>query len=283
VEVVAHRGASAEAPEHTLAAYRQAISSGVDAVECDVRLTRDGVLVCVHDRRIDRTSSGRGVVSTLTLTDLEEFHFRARGTSRRMAPVDLEGDLVDEESGRVLTVNRLLEYVTSTPGQVRLAIETKHPTRYGRRVELALIEALRHFGLMAGGRPAQWSGRSAVRVMSFSPLALRRLQALAPELPTVQLVRRVPPRGGIAPPTHAAGVGVPISLLRRQPGCVTRLQSAGKEVHVYTVNDDRDIDLVLSLGVDAVITDRPVEVLTRLGRSNPDQAQPPSGHEPRKP
>jgi glycerophosphoryl diester phosphodiesterase len=54
-----------------LAAYRQAVSSGVDAVECDVRLTLDGVLVCVHDRRIHRTSSGRGVASTLTLTDLE--------------------------------------------------------------------------------------------------------------------------------------------------------------------------------------------------------------------
>jgi len=55
VEVVAHRGVSAEAPEHTLAAYRQALALGADAVECDVRMTRDGVLVCVHDRRINRT------------------------------------------------------------------------------------------------------------------------------------------------------------------------------------------------------------------------------------
>ena len=73
---------------------------------------------------------------------------------------------------------------------------------------------------------------------------------------------------------------MPIALLRRHPGYVTRAQSAGKQVHVYTVNDDRDIDLVLSLGVDAVITDRPGEVLARLGRSPPHEAQPPSGHAP---
>ena len=63
-EVVAHRGSSADVPEHTLAAYEQAVADGADALECDVRLTADGHLVCVHDRRIDRTSDGRGIVST---------------------------------------------------------------------------------------------------------------------------------------------------------------------------------------------------------------------------
>ena len=58
--VVAHRGASSARPEHTLAAYDVALKQGADGVECDVRLTRDGHLVCVHDRRLDRTSTGRG-------------------------------------------------------------------------------------------------------------------------------------------------------------------------------------------------------------------------------
>ncbi len=65
--VVAHRGASASRPEHTLAAYDLALREGADGVECDVRLTRDGHLVCVHDRKLDRTSSGAGLVSTMTL------------------------------------------------------------------------------------------------------------------------------------------------------------------------------------------------------------------------
>ncbi len=69
--VVAHRGASAARPEHTLAAYELALEEGADGLECDVRLTRDGHLVCVHDRKVDRTSSGTGgIVSEMTLDSL---------------------------------------------------------------------------------------------------------------------------------------------------------------------------------------------------------------------
>ncbi|MCB0902106.1 MAG: glycerophosphodiester phosphodiesterase, partial [Actinobacteria bacterium] len=68
--VVAHRGSSKVHPEHTFAGYEQAIAEGADLLECDVRLTADGHLVCVHDRRIDRTSDGRGVVSAKTLDQL---------------------------------------------------------------------------------------------------------------------------------------------------------------------------------------------------------------------
>src|ERR687890_2755609 len=70
--VIAHRGSSAARAEHTLGAYLKALDDGADGLECDVRLTRDGHLVCVHDRRIDRTSNGRGVLSTLELAELTE-------------------------------------------------------------------------------------------------------------------------------------------------------------------------------------------------------------------
>src|SRR6202048_5393197 len=70
--VVAHRGASAERPEHTLAAYELALKEGTDGVECDVRLTRDGHLVCVHDRRLDRASTGGGLVRMMRVGELRE-------------------------------------------------------------------------------------------------------------------------------------------------------------------------------------------------------------------
>src|SRR6478735_2983144 len=81
--VVAHRGASAERPEHTLAAYELALREGADGVECDVRLTRDGHLVCVHDRRVDRTSTGTGLVSELTLAELRRLDWGAWHSSAR--------------------------------------------------------------------------------------------------------------------------------------------------------------------------------------------------------
>src|SRR5690242_16503747 len=71
-QVVAHRGASRVRAEHTLGAYVQAIEDGADALECDVRLTADGHLVCVHDRRVDRTTNARGAVSTMRLEQLSD-------------------------------------------------------------------------------------------------------------------------------------------------------------------------------------------------------------------
>jgi glycerophosphoryl diester phosphodiesterase len=273
-QVVAHRGATAEAPEHTLAAYRRAAEIGADAVECDVRMTRDGVLVCVHDRQISTTSNGRGVVSALHLDELEQFHFgaRKRGVRSRWGGDEITAvsDEPDVESGLVLTLDRLLEYITATPGTVRLAIETKHPTRHARKVEEALVECLERFGLIREGTPVEWAGRPAVRMMSFSQLAVRRMADLAPGVPTVQLLgKRLRPLRRELLTGSATAVGPSIALLRSDPEFVADAHAAGKEVHVWTVNRPSDMDLARNLGADVIITDHPRELLRRLGRDAP--------------
>jgi glycerophosphoryl diester phosphodiesterase len=270
-EVVAHRGATAEAPEHTLAAYRRAAEIGADAVECDVRMTRDGVLVCVHDRKIKHTSNGRGVVSALHLDELEQFHFGVRRTTPRSRwagdEITAVTDEPDVESGLVLTLERLLDYITATPGTVRLAIETKHPTRHARKVEEALVGCLERFGLIRDGSPVEWAGKPAVRMMSFSQLAVRRMADLAPGVPTVQLIgKRLRPVRRELLSGGATAVGPGISLIRADPEYVAAAHAAGKEVHVWTVNSAADMDLVRDLGVDAVVTDHPDALLSRLGR-----------------
>ena len=98
--VIAHRGASDEEPEHTLRAYRKAFHYGADGVECDVRLTADHHLVCVHDRRVNRTSNGAGVVSALELATLEEFDWASWKLARR--PGDTESPESDPERGHLL-------------------------------------------------------------------------------------------------------------------------------------------------------------------------------------
>jgi len=256
-QVVAHRGASDDAAEHTLAAYRRAITSGADAVECDVRLTRDGVLVCVHDRRVDRTSDGRGVVSTLELADLAELDFSSWHPSRVEAP-DLE---TGADDGRVLTLERLLEMVADCGRWIEVAIETKHPTRYAGLVELTLVDLLARFGL---DQPDA-DGRSAVRVMSFASSSLRRVRGLAPAVPTVYLMERVPLRlrDGV-PPGPADAVGPSLRALRALPSYVERAHENGVPVHVWTVDDPADVDYVVGLGVDVVITNRPAAVRQQL-------------------
>ncbi len=271
-EVVAHRGATSEAPEHTLAAYRHAAEIGADAVECDVRMTRDGVLVCVHDRRISSTSNGRGVVSALQLEELEQFQFGPRRPAKRVPWADDEitsvTDEPDVENGLVLTLERLLEYITASPGTVRLAIETKHPTRHAGKVEEALVELLRRYGLLGSRGPVEWAGKPAVRMMSFSQLAVRRMHDLAPGVPTVQLIgKRLRPVRRELLTGSATAVGPGVSILRSDPEFVADAQAAGKEVHVWTINRPEDMELAHELGIDVAITDHPAELLRRLGRT----------------
>ncbi|MCX5255995.1 glycerophosphodiester phosphodiesterase [Streptomyces canus] len=267
IQVVAHRGASEDAPEHTLAAYRKAIEDGADALECDVRLTADGHLVCVHDRRVNRTSNGRGAVSALELADLATLDFGSRKTREFWRTRDEEPDWVyrpeDREDTSVLTLERLLELVADAGRRVEMAIETKHPTRWAGQVEERLLVLLKRFGLDAPASAAE----SPIRVMSFSARSLHRVRAASPTLPTVYLLQFVSPRlrDGRLP----AGVGIAgpsIRILRNHPGYIERLKRAGHQVHVWTVNEPEDVDLCVELGVDAIITNRPRAVLDRLGR-----------------
>ena len=263
--VVAHRGASAVEPEHTLAAYVEAIEAGADGLECDVRLTADGHLVCVHDRTVDRTSNGSGLVSTLELTELEGLDW---GSWKKLAHA--AGDQPDHpdvveggDRAHLLTLKKLLSLVADCGRRVEVVVETKHPTRYGGLVERTLVETLEHFG-WADPTPDR---PSPVRVMSFSILAMRRMRQLAPAIPRVFLMDRMPlpyrdgslPRG-----VMAAGIGV--RILRAHPGYVERAHAQGHEVHVWTVDKAADVQRCLDTGVDVIITNRPADVLARLGR-----------------
>jgi glycerophosphoryl diester phosphodiesterase len=253
--VFAHRGGADALPEHTLGAYLRAIEDGADGVECDVRLTRDGHLVCVHDRRLDRTSNGRGLVSTKTLAELDRLDF---GSWHPSYPDDDEPlpDLT-----RLLTLDRLLEALRECGRPVRLLIETKHPSRYGAEVERRLIALLRRHGL-AEPRP---DSLVQVTVMSFAALALRRIRTETPDIPTVYLLEILPPgvgRGRLPFGARIAGPGV--GLVRSRPGLLRAIKAAGHQAYVWTVNAEDDVKMVLDQQVDGVITDRPKYVLDQL-------------------
>lgn len=275
VQVVAHRGASDEHAEHTLVAYKQAIDDGADVLECDVRLTRDGVLICVHDRRVDRTSDGRGVVSTLELAELHDLDFGSwRSEDVLHDPVTMaDWEAPDQDRSGVLTLERLIEHVQDGEQPVRLAIETKHPTRYAGLVEQALVDLLARFGLDRPDADGIWP----VRVMSFAPSSLRRIHQWAPGVPTLLLFRRVPLRfrDGTLPPRVGAA-GPSIEIVRAHPDFVGRVHDHDREVHVWTVDEAADVELCLDLGVDAIITNRPRQVRRHLARRDPPAVSPPA-------
>jgi glycerophosphoryl diester phosphodiesterase len=253
-QVIAHRGSSAARAEHTLGAYVQALDDGAEALEADVRLTADGHLVCVHDRRIDRTTNARGVVSTLTLDELNDVD--AGSWKTPWADLDDEGAELDLEHNRVLTLRRLLEVVRDYDREVEVAIETKHPTRYAGLVERRLVDVLEEFAWTGAGAP--------VRVMSFSGVALTRVQRLAPELEVVLIIEGTSWQvtRGILRPGWIAGPAV--KELRQHPKLAGRLRKRGHRIHAWVVNTAEDLELCLSLNVEAVMTDRPDHILELL-------------------
>lgn len=234
--IVAHRGASAACPEHTAAAYELALAEGADGLECDVRLTRDGHLVCVHDRTVDRTSSGTGVVSEMTLAQLSELDFGDNGEP-------------------LLTLTELITLAldhTSRP--TKLFIETKHPVRYGGLVESKLLAELARFGLAAPPSAAH----SRAVVMSFSAAAVWRIRRSAPLLPTVLLGETSRYLGGGAATTvGATAIGPSIRTLHEHPDLVDRAAAAGRATYCWTVDDRDDVDLCRELGVGWLATNHP--------------------------
>jgi glycerophosphoryl diester phosphodiesterase len=263
--VVAHRGATDTQAEHTLGAYVRALDEGAEGLECDVRLTADGHLVCVHDRRVDRTTNARGVVSTMTLAELNELD--AGSWKHPWADLDDEAVEIDQEYNRVLTLRRLCEVVRDYERPLQLAIETKHPTRYAGLVERRLVELLEEFG---------WTGATApVTVMSFSAVALNRVARLAPDLEIVLLVEGATPWAvisGMLRPGWIVGPGV--ETLEERPRLRRRLQEGGHRVHVWIVNTEEQLRLCLDMGVEAVITDRPGHIRRLLGNPPPVGGRP---------
>lgn len=244
--VVAHRGASADRPEHTLAAYRLALEEGADGVECDVRLTRDGHLVCLHDRKVDRTSNGTGVVSEMTLAQLRELDYGSWHPSWRSNSG--HGDT------RLLTLEELVTLVLDWNRPVKLFIETKHPVRYGALVESKVLALLHRFGIAS---PASARLARAV-VMSFSAAAVWRIRRAAPMLPTVLLGDTSRLLGGSAATTvGATAVGPSIMTLRQHPELVDRAAAQGRAMYCWTVDHFEDVGYCRDLGVGWVATNHP--------------------------
>jgi len=244
--VVAHRGASADRPEHTRAAYALALQEGADGVECDVRLTRDGHLVCVHDRRVDRTSTGTGLVSEMTLAELQRLDW---GAWHRSPGAD--GPAGDTG---LLTLEDLIRLVLDWNRPVKLFIETKHPVRYGALVESKVLAMLHRYGLAS---PAS-AGLSRAVVMSFSAAAVWRIRRAAPLLPTVLLGETSRYLGGGAATTvGATAVGPSIMTLREHPELVDRAAAQGRAMYCWTVDHYEDVEFCRDVGVGWIATNHP--------------------------
>jgi len=226
--VIAHRGASAVAPENTMAAFRRAVEMGAECIETDLHLSRDGRLVIVHDATLNRTTSGDGLVKNFTFNELRDLD----------AGTWFSKDFAGE---RIPTIEDLLDFAGQA--DLSLYLEIKGGAGYG--VERAVISALR-------GRK---ESKAAV-VLCFDASVLDRIHQLDRLLMTALLFDS----GGEDMVKEAVRVGA------RQIGprgdCVTPELVAdahrrGLKVVAWTINEATQMRALAKVGVDGIITNHP--------------------------
>lgn len=267
VTVIAHRGASRFLPEHTMVAWERALEMGADYLEQDLQMTRDGVLVVLHDETLDRTARGpegvcTGPVIERTLDELR----RCEVSSWKVEALRNEGRERAAAAVEALPPQRIptLEEVFrrfGIDGSVRYYIETKSPGE-APGMEEALLELLAAHGLVPGSPDDR-----TVLVQSFSPESLRKIHATEPTLPLVQLVTeraleemdREEALDRVA--GYAVGLGPSWKLVT--PELVQAAHDRGLVVHPWTVNEPERMEALIEAGVDGMFTDVP-EVLVEL-------------------
>lgn len=272
-QAIAHRGASSYAPEHTLAAYRLALDQKADYIEQDLAVTRDGILICLHDDTLERTSNVASVFPDRSTA------LAARGTTVKrwvandftlaeIRRLDMGGWFGPKFAGeKIVTWQEAIDLVR---GKAGLYPELKSPPLYtGRGVDMVklFIESVKKNGL---DHPKSLETTPMI-VQSFDEPTVRRL---ARELPTVPRVFLMESFGdGMSDArlrdikSFATGIGPAKALLLGQPDVVKRAQAAGLTVTAYTFRSrntgrfssvrDEMSHFVHTLGIDAVFTDNP--------------------------
>jgi len=251
VLVFAHRGGAALRPENTLAAFDHGLSVGADGLELDVRLSRDGEVVVIHDATLDRTTDATGPVSARTADELARVDAGCRFGEADGFPW----------RGCGLGVPRLREVLARMP-PVPLIVEMKEDSA---GLAARIVEAVRVAG-----------ATDRVVLGSFLRMPMRTARALAPDLPTGATreevrwalhrsrigwnARRRPYRALQVP--QARGWTQVLS-----PRFIRAAHASGVVVQVWTVDDERDMRRLLSWGVDGLITDRP-DVAVRVVHGN---------------
>lgn len=283
--LVAHRGASAYAPEHTLESYRLALKQGADFVEQDLQITRDNQLVCLHDLTLERTTNVKDIFPTRFQEEVAPRSPSEQGTAVTGSPVrrwyvsdftlreikQLDAGSWFNPKFKDVRVPTFQEAIDVVRGKAGLYPETKAPDVYGRLgfdMERLLIEALKKNQL---GTPSA-ARHTPVIVQSFSPESLRKLSGmLNPKLTLVLLIneemrtRWLTSAGLAEAKKFASGIGPAKALLDK--GVIAQAHALGLTVTPYTFrsantgrfkNVSEEMSYYLyQLGVDALFTDNP--------------------------
>lgn len=234
--IFAHRGASGEAPENTLAAFKLGLEQGCDAFELDVHLSKDGQIVVIHDGTIDRTTDGSGAVNEMTVEELQAFD---------------AGSWFDEKY-RGERIPLLEEVFDMTPDHIIINIEIKGS--YDGRLEPRLLDLLKRRNRL-----------DTVVISSFDWKSLRYIKELEPGIKIGLLYHLRMDHHEKLPEAVGKDVySLHPNYTTLEPEDIRRAQAAGLLVYAWTVNTDELMKQALEDGVDGIITDYPGKLLALM-------------------
>ena len=277
--LVAHRGASSYAPEHTLESYRLALEQGADYVEQDLQITKDGVLVCLHDLTLERTTNVEEVFPDRSRNDVSPDQLPGSQPAKHWYVSDftfkeikqLDAGSWFHEKFKGARVPTFQEAIDLVKGKAGLYPETKGPEVYGSRgfdMERLVMAALGKNRLDRNDR------KTPVIIQSFSAESLRKMRfELKAKLPLTFLINSDPQRQWLSPEgmkrvkEFASGIGPAKGLIDREPKIVEWAHAEGLSVTPYTFRSSatgrfKDVreemrHFLFTFGVDAVFTDNP--------------------------
>lgn len=258
---IAHRGASGSAPEHTLVSYDRALKLGADYIEQDLQLTKDGVLVAMHDETLDRTARGSAENCTGPVSDKTLAQIKTCDVGSWFNEAFPEAARPEYVGLRIPTLEEVFQRYRR---RVNYYIETKSPES-SDRMEERLLELLDRYGLR---KPA--AERWQVLIQSFSPASLIKIHTqLDPSLPLIQLLFGGPSLANQAAlgaiSEYAVGIGPAWSSV--DAALAQAAHDRCLAVHPYTVNAETDMSGLIGAGVDGMFTNFPERLDGLLGKS----------------
>ncbi|MFJ8065944.1 glycerophosphodiester phosphodiesterase [Psychrobacillus sp. NPDC096426] len=241
MKIYAHRGCSGSYPENTIAAFKAAARLPIHGVEFDVHMTKDGELVVIHDESIDRTSNGRGFVKDLMLGELKYYDFGAWFSN------SFRGE-------KIPTLREALYVFKDTHHHIN--IELKSDVFPYEGMEWKVLEMLKEYRL---------EGR--VVISSFNHEMIQLVKERAPHIETAILFMEVM----VAPQDYASVVGAdalhaffPTALRKMGKEVI----ASGKQLRVFTVNEEFYANILQAVGVHAIFTDYPQEMYNYFNRTS---------------
>lgn len=229
--IFGHRGAMGYAPENTLPSFKMAMEMGVDGVELDVHMTRDGEIVVIHDFKVDRVTNGKGFIKDLTLGQLKA----------------LDAGLKFGEKWRGVKIPTLEEVFREIGDKVKIKVEIKRGSDYYPGIERKVIELIRKYGVNA-------------QVISFDFDAIKTARELDPNIELgIIFTGKISWFIDIARKLGVQWLHASFDLIDEKG--IEEAHRSGFKVGSWTVNDEEIAKVLVDMGIDDVTTNYPDKII----------------------